>query len=71
MNMHLQIESVETAGGRKIQVVRDIERVRRLIYIADMAINSIRDFPCGHKPNGESGKCDACEAVKLYDELCT
>lgn len=43
--------------------------VRRLIAIADLFANSVRAFPCGHKPNGVGGKCDACEALKEWETL--
>lgn len=41
----------------------------KVIAITEKVMNSIRDFPCGHKPNGVGGKCDACEALKEWDAL--
>lgn len=46
---------------------RDLVEVRKLIAIAAKAMDSIRDFPCGHKPNGVSGKCEACAALDEWD----
>jgi len=40
-----------------------------MLRIAERAMNSIRDFPCGHKPNGVGGKCEACEALGAWDAL--
>ena len=45
------------------------EITRRKLQIAERFAESVRDFPCGHKPNGIGGKCDACEALKEWDEI--
>jgi hypothetical protein len=67
--MNLKIETIKTAGGGRVDAIRDIATVRRLIAVAEKAMHSIRDFPCGHKPNGVSGVCDACEALNEWDAL--
>ena len=66
--MNLQIETVTTTLG-KMDVIRDINTVHRIIEITEKVMASVRDFPCGHKPNGVGGKCQACEALKEWDEL--
>jgi len=65
---NLQIETVSTAKG-KMDVIRDIATVRRVLVITERFAAAVRDFPCGHKPNGVGGKCDACEALKEWDAL--
>lgn len=67
--MNLQIETIKAASGGSVDAIRDIATVRKLIAITEKAMHSIRDFPCGHKPNGVGGKCDACEALKEWDAL--
>lgn len=52
-----------------MDIIRDIEKVRRVVAITERFVASVRDFPCGHKPNGVGGKCDACEALKEWDAL--
>lgn len=44
-------------------------RIAEMLRIAERAINSIRDFSCGHKPNGVGGKCEACQALDDWDAL--
>lgn len=66
--MNLQIETVTTLNG-KMDVIRDIEAIRRLISITEKVMGSVRDFHCGHKPNGVGGTCQACEALKEWDSL--
>lgn len=67
--MNLQIETIKVASGGSVDAIRDIATVRRIIAITEKVMHSIRDFPCGHKPNGVGGKCDACEALKEWDAL--
>ena len=67
--MNLQIETISVANGGKMDVIRDISTVKRLIAVAEMAMRSIRDYPCGHKPSGVSGHCEACEALMEWDKL--
>jgi hypothetical protein len=67
--MILQIETITVANGGRMDVIRDIETVKKLVAIAEKAMLSIRDFHCGHKPNGVSGKCAACEALKEWDNI--
>ena len=62
--MNLQIETVTTNTG-KMDVIRDIENVKRIIAITEKAMDSIRS--CGHKPGYESGDCKACEALAEWD----
>ncbi len=52
-----------------MDVIRDIDGVRKLVAITERVMRSVRDYPCGHKPNWEGGKCDACEALKEWDAL--
>lgn len=65
----IQVETITTHDGRKMDVIRDVATVQRVIEIAKKAMNSIRDFQCGHKPWYESGKCSACEALQEWDAL--
>ena len=67
--MNLQIETITEANGGKMDVIRDISTVKRLLAVTEMAMRSIRDYPCGHKPSGVSGHCEACAALKEWDEL--
>jgi hypothetical protein len=67
--VNLQIETITVANGGRMDVIRDIETVQKLVAIAEKAMQSLRDFPCGHKPHGVSGKCAACEALKEWDAL--
>lgn len=67
--MNIQIETISVANGGKMNVIRDISTVKRLWAVADMAMRSIRNYPCGHKPSGVSGHCEACAALKQWDEL--
>lgn len=66
--MNLQIETVTTPSG-KMDVIRDIEKVKQMITITKKAMQSIREYPCGHKPYAESGPCEACQALKEWDAL--
>lgn len=49
--------------------IQNIDKAMKIIAIAEKAIQSIREFPCGHKPNGVGGKCGACEALADWDRL--
>jgi hypothetical protein len=44
-------------------------KVKRLLAVAEQAMQSIRDYPCGHKPSGVGGHCNACEALRQWDDL--
>lgn len=57
--------SVGVIGGQWAKAIHPNE-LTEIINIADKAMNSILDFPCGHKPNHVSGHCDACEAMKEW-----
>ena len=65
----IQVETITLKDGSRMDVIRDIEKVDRLISITTKAMDSIRDFPCGHKPNGVGGTCKACEALSQWDSL--
>ena len=41
----------------------------RLREICGKVMESIRNFPCGHKPNFASGPCEACAALEEWDIL--
>ena len=56
-----------TTRTGKLDVIRDKQTVLRLLAIAEKAMDSIRDHPCGHKPNGVGGTCQACEALAEWD----
>lgn len=64
----LQIETVTTLAGR-MDVIRDVDTVRKIIDIAEKAMVSIRSFPCGHKPAGVGGRCGACDALAEWDAM--
>jgi hypothetical protein len=46
-----------------------LEDVQNLVAILDKFARSVREFPCGHKPNYASGDCEACQALREYDAL--
>jgi hypothetical protein len=54
--MNIQIETIKAANGGRVDAIRDIAKVRKLIAITEKVMRAIRDFPCGHKPNGAGGK---------------
>jgi len=65
----IHIETVTLSNGATMDIIRDVETVKRMASIATKAMNSIRDFPCGHKPNGLGGSCPACDALAEWDVL--
>jgi hypothetical protein len=44
-----------------------IKLAPNVLSITEKVMASIRDFPCGHKPNGIGGECQACAALKEWD----
>ncbi len=50
------------------QAVKKVRMIERKVAVAEMAMRSIRCYPCGHKPSGVGGHCEACEALKRWDD---
>lgn len=49
---------------------RSLEReINKYIHLCYQFAEAVRENPCGHKPFAESGKCEACEALKQWDAL--
>ena len=63
------IEKLDEMQRQIIHGKRIFGDIADMLRIAERAMNSIRDFPCAHKPNGVGGKCGACEALKQWDAL--
>lgn len=57
-----------TRFGEGVEYV-SAEHARRLELICEKFARSVRDWPCGHKPNYAYGTCEACEALEEYKAL--
>lgn len=43
--------------------------IKEKLHLCDEFAQAVRENSCGHKPWGESGKCEACEALKQWDDM--
>lgn len=63
------IDRLDDMQGQIIHGKRTFGEIADMLRIAQRAMDSIRDYPCGHKPNGVGGECDACKALREWDSL--
>ncbi len=69
MSPNAAINALDDMQKQIIHGKYTFKEIADVIRVAQKAMNSIRDHPCGHKPFGVGGKCEACEALKEWDAL--
>lgn len=64
--MNLQIETLTRIDGARMDVIRDIEKVTRLIDVAEQLASRLRLWKIS---NGEMLCSEDAEALKAWDSL--
>jgi len=63
------VGDVTTSGNGWQEAKIRLWIIKEKLNLCDQFAQAVRENSCGHKPWGESGKCEACVALKQWDDM--